>query len=50
MDDPIKAAGINDEPEIPDPNEFEDGDANEEFDYLDGVEVPDPITAEEVQD
>lgn len=40
-EDPIKDAGIEDEPIIPDPAEFEDGDEEQEFDYLDGVDVPD---------
>lgn len=46
-EDPIKDAGIEDEPIIPDPDEFEVGDEEEEFDFVDGVDVPDPDNADE---
>lgn len=49
-EDPIKDAGIEDEPIIPDPAEFEDGDEEQEFDYLDGVDVPDPDNADEEEE
>ena len=47
MADPIKDANINDEPIIVDPDDLPEGDEEQEFDYLDGVEVPDPGNADE---
>ena len=49
-DTPITDAGIADGPTIPNPDEFEDGDEEQEFDYLDGVDVPDPDNAEEEEE
>lgn len=48
--DPIVQAGIEDDPVIPDPNEFDDGDETEEFDYVDGIDVPDPDNADEEEE
>src|SRR5699024_4945631 len=48
--DPIRDSGIEDEPEIIDPDEFEEGNEGEEFDYLDGVDVPDPDNDDEVEE
>lgn len=49
-DTPITDAGIEDDPTIPNPDEFEEGDGEQEFDYLDGVDVPDPDNAEEEEE
>lgn len=35
-------AGIEDEVIVPNPDEFEDGDDQQEFDFIDGRTVPDP--------
>lgn len=40
-------AGVTDEPTLVDPDEFEDGDEHEEFEFVDGVDVPDPDNADE---
>lgn len=45
-ENPINDAGIEDAPTIPDPDEFETGDENQEFEFLDGIDVPDPDDAE----
>lgn len=49
-EDAVKNAGIDDEPEIIDPDELDEGDPNEEFDFLDGVDVPDPDNADEEEE
>lgn len=49
-DDAITTARIDDEPVVPDPDEFEDGDEEQEFDLLDGVNVPDPDNADEEEE
>ena len=41
---------INDEPTIVDPDDLPEGDEEQEFDYLDGVEVPDPDNADEEEE
>lgn len=46
----LTSAGIEDEPVVPDPDEFETGDPEEEFDFLDGVDVPDPDNADEEEE
>lgn len=48
--DPIKNAGIEDEPDVLDPDLFDDGDEEEEFEFLDGVDVPDPDNADEEEE
>ena len=50
MADPIKDANINDEPIIVDPDDLPEGDEEQEFDYLDGVEVPDPDNTDEEEE
>lgn len=47
---PLTDAGVEDEPIIPDPDEFEDGDEDQEFDFLDGIDVPDPDNADEEEE
>lgn len=47
MTDPIKDSNINDEPTIVDPDDLPEGDEEQEFDHLDGVDVPDPDNADE---
>ena len=46
-ENPINDAGIEDDPTIPEPDEFEAGDEEQEFDVLDGIDVPDPDNAAE---
>ena len=46
-DNPIRNAGIEDEPNVLDPDEFEAGDEGQEFEFLDGIDVPDPDNADE---
>lgn len=41
---------INDEPTTVDPDDLPEGDEEQEFDYLDGVEVPDPDNADEEEE
>lgn len=43
-------AGVTDEPTLVDPDEFEDGDEDQEFEFVDGVDVPDPDNADEEQE
>lgn len=43
----VKESGIEDEPIIPDPDEFDAGDEEQEFEFVDGVDVPDPDNADE---
>lgn len=49
-DNPIRDAGIEDEPIVPDPDEFEVGDESQEFEFLDGIDVPDPDNADEEEE
>lgn len=50
MTDPIEDANINDEPTIVDPDDLPEGDEEQEFDHLDGVDVPDPDNADEEEE
>lgn len=50
MTDPIKDSNINDEPTIVDPDDLPEGDEEQEFDHLDGVDVPDPDNADEEEE
>ena len=50
MTDPIEDANINDEPTIVDHDDLPEGDEEQEFDYLDGVEVPDPDNTDEEEE
>lgn len=47
---PITESGIEDDPIIPDPDEFGDGDESQEFDFVDGEDVPDPDNADEEEE
>ena len=49
-ENPINDAGIEDDPTIPEPDEFEAGDEEQEFDVLDGIDVPDPDNAAEEEE
>lgn len=50
MADTLKDAGIEDEPVVFDPDEFEEGDEHEEFEFVDGEDVPDPDNADEEEE
>lgn len=50
VDKVVEDSGIEDEPIIPDPDEFEAGDETEEFEFVDGVDVPDPDNAGEEEE
>lgn len=43
-------AGVTDEPTLVDPDEFEEGDEEQEFEFVDGVDVPDPDNADEEEE
>lgn len=46
----LEESGIEDDVDVFDPDEFDEGDPDEEFDYLDGVDVPDPDNADEEEE
>ena len=50
MTDPIEDANINDEPTIVDPDDLPEGDEEQEFYHLDGVDVPGPDNADEEEE
>ena len=50
MTDNLKEAGIEDEPDVFDPDQFEEGDEHEEFEFVDGIDVPDADNADEEEE